>query len=78
MNPIRLVIALACFNLSLFVTIVAFLPRAKNFAWSTDSPLDYLIKSRTHWEIAWLVLCAGIFASVGVFVLAIRRPPDAE
>jgi hypothetical protein len=67
LKKIPTAIALLFFDLGIFVGTITFLPRRGS--WGHSGPLSYFINSRTRWDIAWGVLIAVLFLSVGVFLL---------
>jgi hypothetical protein len=73
MNRRDLIAALVLFNLAVFALTVAFLPRPSSFSYQTGNPIDYLIASRYHWDIAWEVLAASVLLSAAYYVATAAR-----
>ncbi len=60
-------LGLIAVDIGVFVATCAFLPQRGSFGHS--GPLSYYVNSRARWDIAWAVLLAAIFLSIGAFLL---------
>ena len=66
MNKYFTALSLLMMNIGIFVGTTVFLPRNGSFGFS--GPLSYFINARARWDIAWGVLVATLFLSLGVFL----------
>ena len=75
MNSNKLISGLVLFNLGVFFTIAAFLPRAGSYGYS--NPIEQLINARLHWDIAILATFGSSLLSTGLVLLFTSRTTTA-